>query len=1109
MKNRLSRSMGVKVNEQGRPGQERLSQPLHPLQACKLLLKLRVGTTLARTQTIFSRKKKAPEDKRQATKAKQKGGWLLPLLFGCIFFYQGFFFSVQGVTNIVERVGEDGLATTSSFLLSLLIITVVLMNIGLANKDINKPDSDMSWLLTLPVSSSAIRAMKITEHTFTNIMGWIAIWPLLVVLCWHYGLRWSAPAVGLVIALPTLAMTASLRVLIEVAARGLLPRALMKNAQAAASIMATLLLVLVMVTGFEGNADLFIWDWLREVGTWRWFPLGGATRAAAAFGGSDVLAGIGIYASELIIVGAVAWWALRALDAGGPSVGRGQLQGRRRVASTKRSVASVRGVIGKELLLLRRDRGVLTQAVILPVVLIGVQVLINPEILEGVLSKAHNLGVAVFVVGAYVAMMSTATLLVREGPSLWVLYTLPQSLERSLIQKTLTWLPFALAYGLVLWAYGAFHQGASLELLRHGAYAATGIVIYTMIGGALGVSGTDPSATERAKRLRPRSVYVFYLLAGLYVAGFYSPDAQIRLVIFASAIAVAFWQNVGRNLPYLLDPSALPPATLRLSDGLMAVVGFFALQMLAAAILQNFYALWPAVAMAFAVAGLIVVLIALYVLRRRGVVSLSVTLGLTAKTNLGTAVREFALWGTLAALVAGAWSYLVGHWAWLGEEVAATAPSQDAWMPMTLIAVIAAPIFEEIIFRGFVFRGLRTTYGFAFSVVLSAGFFSAVHLHPLVALVPVFLLGVCTALAFERSRSIFVPILVHALYNGLILFAAAGPEPIAAFAGPGETPHQVYVARVLLEQSEQDDVDWSGAVGRLDGHVVWLDLRTPATHELLRRSDSPISVLLDQASISNPDVRRALETRTQPFGILFQNATDDDLEMMTGFRELRVLDVATSDVSDAGLASLRPLRELERLYISLTHVSDAGLVHLREMRQLRVLNASGPMRDDGGITGSSMATIGQIESLEELDLSGNDISDEGFGQLRGLRRLVRLDVGRTQFGDLSMEIIAHNTNLEALNLADTHITDAGLAHISALSNLRDLEMSRTSLSDEGLVHLSTLGELRSLRIVDTQVTNRGMRHLVNLPALRSLAVDDTAVTSDGEADFSDQVQVFR
>jgi membrane protease YdiL (CAAX protease family) len=79
---------------------------------------------------------------------------------------------------------------------------------------------------------------------------------------------------------------------------------------------------------------------------------------------------------------------------------------------------------------------------------------------------------------------------------------------------------------------------------------------------------------------------------------------------------------------------------------------------------------------------------------------------------------------------------------------------------------------EELLFRGLLYRSLRSSTGILPSLLLSSLVFAVGH--PQAATVPVFCLGVCAALALERSRSLLAAILVHALYNGCIALVALG-----------------------------------------------------------------------------------------------------------------------------------------------------------------------------------------------------------------------------------------------------------------------------------------------------------------------------------------------
>jgi hypothetical protein len=90
------------------------------------------------------------------------------------------------------------------------------------------------------------------------------------------------------------------------------------------------------------------------------------------------------------------------------------------------------------------------------------------------------------------------------------------------------------------------------------------------------------------------------------------------------------------------------------------------------------------------------------------------------------------------------------------------------WWALPL-ALIAAPLFEEFIFRGLIFGGLRRSFGLWPAALASAAVFAI--MHPAISMAPVFLLGVCAALVYERSRSLLAPMLTHAVYNACALAA--------------------------------------------------------------------------------------------------------------------------------------------------------------------------------------------------------------------------------------------------------------------------------------------------------------------------------------------------
>ena len=84
----------------------------------------------------------------------------------------------------------------------------------------------------------------------------------------------------------------------------------------------------------------------------------------------------------------------------------------------------------------------------------------------------------------------------------------------------------------------------------------------------------------------------------------------------------------------------------------------------------------------------------------------------------------------------------------------------DSLALFALSSVILAPVFEELFFRGFLFKGFREKYGWKLSLVLSSFIFSVFH-GQVATLIPTFLLGALFAYLYQRTESIFPSMILH------------------------------------------------------------------------------------------------------------------------------------------------------------------------------------------------------------------------------------------------------------------------------------------------------------------------------------------------------------
>lgn len=133
------------------------------------------------------------------------------------------------------------------------------------------------------------------------------------------------------------------------------------------------------------------------------------------------------------------------------------------------------------------------------------------------------------------------------------------------------------------------------------------------------------------------------------------------------------------------------------------------------------------------------------------------------------------VWGYLAFCISIPLSWvlmklnqmLVGHDTVVTNPLVLLLARADSWpeaIIITLAPVIVAPIFEELLFRGFFYRMLRDRMGVYGAVLFTSFLFAAVHPSVLTVL-PLFALGAVFALLYEATGSILPSIVAHAMHN--------------------------------------------------------------------------------------------------------------------------------------------------------------------------------------------------------------------------------------------------------------------------------------------------------------------------------------------------------
>jgi len=770
------------VSAHGRTG----AAPL--LRSTSLLIRLRLRR-LANLIAAGSQGRKKPGDKtRTGNPGKRSSKIVLYLAWPMMLFMFGAI-TANSVMNLHGALDPPGsfwvtvefstaLAVGIAFLLFVLWFASLLVTIG--SGELAKPEWDLEWLITLPVRADTLLWARLAERSIVNPSGAIALIPACTAIAWFSGLRWSAPLIGVLAAWPLLLLAALVRTLIDTGLRLRMRAAQLRNLHAVISVLSIITMYLAISIGLKGKSDFMLRvagslpDWLLYT------PMGLTVRAINERTFFD--AGL-LTLALLAETGVIVWLGLQLLrhqlrngvvSGGARDAERGAARDAEPVAdnspaaSARPALISLSAVQRRELALLRRDRNFLVQSLVLPLLIVGGQVLLGTSgVASTMWTNPNVLASVAFGLAAYSLSMSAFQTLNSEGHALWLLYTFPCSIEEVLKDKAKLWGVLTLAYPVVMFGIGAV-VAPSLDWTFFGAMltALLGIPIYAFIAVALGVFGSNPLEQQPNQKVKPAYVYLFMTLSALYVYAILTPQPAQRLIfmVLTMLLAAALWQKARDQLGYLLDPDASPPPRVSTSDGLIAAMVFFVAQAVAAAfIIGRGRVTGAAVLLAFSIGGAVTYALMRSVYAKAGTEGVPQILGSTSQPLLGLA----------AGLAAGAVGvlYLFGLDALDLLEGAVRASKSYASLGLwTLpLALIAAPLFEEFIFRGLIFGGLRRSFGIWPAALASAALFAVVH--PAFSIIPVFFLGACAALVYERSRSLLAPMIVHGVYNACVIGA--------------------------------------------------------------------------------------------------------------------------------------------------------------------------------------------------------------------------------------------------------------------------------------------------------------------------------------------------
>jgi hypothetical protein len=210
------------------------------------------------------------------------------------------------------------------------------------------------------------------------------------------------------------------------------------------------------------------------------------------------------------------------------------------------------------------------------------------------------------------------------------------------------------------------------------------------------------------------------------------------------------------------------------------------------------------------------------------------------------------------------------------------------------------------------------------------------------------------------------------------------------------------------------------------------------------------------------------------------NFGDGHLKWLTRFRQLEQLSVKSrsaketlGSVTDEGMAHLLRNRMLRQLSLIGTSVTDEGLAAVARLPRLTHLWLDGLSVSEEGLR-----TLRKAKRLSWLGLNRTDLSPEAILQLNALK-LKSLELRDAGIGEAELQAIGQLEKLEQLDISRNTFLGPGLAHLARLKLLKRLDLSQTAVTDEDAQTLLSFSDtLRDVVLTRSRVSPAAVLRLL-------------------------------
>ncbi|HYX38669.1 MAG TPA: CPBP family intramembrane glutamic endopeptidase [Oligoflexus sp.] len=647
----------------------------------------------------------------------------------------------------------------------LVTMMVVAVGVPLCRNNYSAEDPDLEWISTFPVRLRTWLAGRLIQKAMLNYYFWLFALPMLVVVALYrnHALYWTLPA-AIFVGLVTNIMATSVGVALDMWIQCRLTLKRQRDVRVIASMLGFLIFA-VTYFGFR----------YMEFGYWRTiFDYADVLQnnALIAFVG-QLLAlefpGFGPYLTLLLLAVITAGCSILFMEKllnKGLSVDSGlspRSTNARRIAPTgKKYWESLPTMMRQELRIVARDRQYAFALLALPLLCLF-YLLMPPAARDPSLPPPKF--ISELMLGAMLVMAYPALNRIHRTPSwVWLLTSSPRPLMDILREQQRFWvvlaglimLPGALViHNLQLWLDPMFDLRYALALAVIGLYAKN-VVDVSLVLSMMQTDQTRKHAGPAFMLLSLGPIMTINVSGG-------EPWTACGMTLLYAGMVLGFHDKARAFEPYVLDPASAPTIPAGLSDGMIAAMLYALLANITFLFVQLFSSM-TSIALLWGnlIGGLIALVITQFYFETRQTTDVPRYLGRIRWQDL------LLLPLLLTAVLAGGWLWQQQAPGWrfldwlyfLYERKVAQPPPP---LSLLLLAGFIGPLVDEFIFRGLIFRGARTRFGFWVACFGSA--LLATLCYKPADFGPVLLVGLASGILYHRTKILWPGVLLGIIFN--------------------------------------------------------------------------------------------------------------------------------------------------------------------------------------------------------------------------------------------------------------------------------------------------------------------------------------------------------